>query len=588
MKKRIISVLLSIMLCLSLMPTTVFAAEEINYVNASNLVEYPVENGNITFDTSTGYITGAGMFIKSAIIPRTINGVTVKGIGELAFDWCRDLTKITLPNTLEEIGEYAFRQCDSLESIIIPDSVKTIGECAFIYSSLESIIIPDSVTNFGDRVFEDNTNLRSATIGKGISTIPEGTFAGCYNLKDVNIPDTISVIGVGAFGTTGLEQITLPSSIVEIKDSAFANCQSLSTVNFNEGLKKIGKEAFFDCFNMQIVLPASLEEIGEAAFEANLSDNIQVATDNKFFAEKDGVLFSKDMKKLIQYPIGRVNKEYTVPDGVTEICAYAFGADYGHSIGYYVSLEKVVLPNSVVSIGAYAFGENEKLTQINFPAKLKTIGEYAFCDTKLVEVKLPEGLTQLGEGAFYWCREIKDVRIPSTLNTIPEKCFYFNQSLKEVVIPEGVVNLGSLCFDGTSALEIITVPKSVIDCGGYIDGFLGYNNRIGSHPEPITIVGYVDSAVYEWYLVEMGAEDPQFNLIFEEMKDVGILGDVDLDGKVTINDATVIQRYLAEMVNLNNEQIKLGDVDNNGKIDINDATMIQRYLAELIAKFPVQ
>jgi len=501
-------VMMVTMISLPVITTVVTAA-----TNETNLVEYPVKNGSIFFDTKTGYITKADAYITSAVIPKTINGITVKGIGELAFDWCRDLASVTLPDTIEEIGEYAFRQCDSLQSIEIPQSVKTIGEHAFIYSGLTSVVVPDSVTSMGEGVFEASENLRTAVIGKGLKALPDNTFGGCNKLENVYLPDTISVIGKQAFADTGLEEFTLPSGVTEIRENAFGNCQELTVVNLNEGLKIIRDEAFIDCYKMQIRLPSTLEILGTAAFEANLTDNIQVASGNKYFMSLDGVLYSKDMKKLIQYPLGKTDTVYTVPEGVTQIGAYAFGMDWGHHLEEYTHLEKVILPVSVTSIGEYAFSDGDKLTQIVLPDNLKTIGDYAFAHTNIADVNLPEGLTQIGTGAFFWCEKLKAVNVPSTVQDIPEYCFYGCTSLKKAVLAEGVRSLGRVCFDYTDSLEIITTPKSVTYC----DLIFAYGNRIGNHPLPITIEGYVNSAVYEWYLMMLNDYDSEYNLVFKSL-----------------------------------------------------------------------
>ena len=123
-------------------------------------VKYAVEGGYLTFDKKTGTVTDCDQSVTKANIPHTIKGVTVTCIGNDAFDNCRSLTSVTIPDSVMSIGDSAFRYCTSLTSVTIPDSVTSIGGRAFDgCASLTSVTIPDSVTSIGDWAFSGCKSL---------------------------------------------------------------------------------------------------------------------------------------------------------------------------------------------------------------------------------------------------------------------------------------------------------------------------------------------------------------------------------------------------------------------------------------------
>ena len=174
-------------------------------------VKYAVEGGYLTFDKKTGTVTDCDQSVTKANIPHTIKGVTVTCIGNDAFDNCRSLTSVTIPDSVMSIGDSAFRYCTSLTSVTIPDSVTSIGDTAFQYcTSLASVTIPDSVTSIGGRAFD-----------------------GCASLTSVTIPDSVTSIGDWAFdGCTSLTSVTISDSVTSIGEYAFYDCTSLTDVYY--------------------------------------------------------------------------------------------------------------------------------------------------------------------------------------------------------------------------------------------------------------------------------------------------------------------------------------------------------------------
>ncbi|MDR1030087.1 MAG: leucine-rich repeat protein [Treponema sp.] len=382
--------------------------------------------------TITGYKGKAAM----VNIPAVIDGSPVVEIGEKAFYDCRDLRSITIPSSVTSIGERAFRGCSGLNSITVPSSVTSIGGSAFSgCSGLRSIAIPSSVTSIGDGAFygcwnlssimvdalntrysaangvlfnKDNKTLvcypkgkvyTSYTIPSSVTSIGDGAFDNCWNLRSITIPSSVTSIGERAFsGCSGLRSITIPSSVTSIGERAFYGCSNLSSIAIPSSVTSIGAWAFYGCSGLSsISIPSSVTSIGGSAFHgcSGLS-SITVDTLNTRYSATDGVLFSKDNKTLVCYPKGKVYTSYTIPSSVTSIGAYAF---YGCS-----GLSSITIPNSVTSIGYDAFHNCSGLRSITIPSSVTSIGREAFrgCNG-LRSITIPSSVTSIGNGAFRDC-----------------------------------------------------------------------------------------------------------------------------------------------------------------------------------------
>ncbi len=184
------------------------------------------------FDSDTGTITsytGPGGDVE---IPTTIGGVDVVKIGNAAFGSKKNITSVTIPNSVTSIGNHAFGGCANLTSITIPSSVTSIGGAAFRYcTSLTSITIPDSVTSIGDGVFFGCSSLTSVTIPNSVTSIGSYAFYDCSSLTSITIPDSVTSIGSYAFSNcTSLTSITIPDSVTSIGSYAFYDCSSLTSI----------------------------------------------------------------------------------------------------------------------------------------------------------------------------------------------------------------------------------------------------------------------------------------------------------------------------------------------------------------------
>lgn len=233
-------------------------------------------------DGGTLAITGYKGTDTEIEIPGTIGKNTVTAIGSGALGAqgghkskevvkvLGNITKITLPDTIEYIGDKAFYGDEHLAEMVIPDSVVEIGDHAFNGCGFEALTLPDSVKKIGYGAFGFCCKLKQITLPNGIEEIPNNAFNGCVNLTSAEIPDSVRIIGRDAFnGCRGLERIVIPNGVEEMGHSVFANCWNLRTVIIPDSVKVIGVDdtgsspltIFLGCKNVTaIVGPGSNAE----------------------------------------------------------------------------------------------------------------------------------------------------------------------------------------------------------------------------------------------------------------------------------------------------------------------------------------
>ena len=131
-------------------------------------------------------------------------------------------------------------------------------------------------------------------------------------------------------------------------------------------------------------------------------------------------------------------------------------------------VKSVVIADGVTSIGEYAFFYCESLTSVTIPDSVTSIGKYAFfCCTSLTSVTIPDSVTSIGRFAFSNCTSLTSVTIPDSVTSIGEYAFYYCKSLTSMTIPDSVTSISSSTFASCTSLTSVTIPNSVTSIGEY-------------------------------------------------------------------------------------------------------------------------
>ena len=511
--KKVISLFLSLAMLLAI-------------ISGMNLTAYAETYGDFEYsyiEDDRLSITGYNGSATNPEIPSAINGVSVTEIGESAFENCTSLTSVTIPDSVTSIGFCAFYNCKSLTSVTIPDSVTSISESAFEdCKSLTSATIPYSVTSIGDYAYhgcyftsENFVNNSNVELDDSSKPTIVDTDAGGFCIKDnvlvnmrpayaigeVTIPNSVIIFGYSAFDSCeSLISVTIPDSVTCIDDRTFSSCTSLTSIEvsgnnknyssidgvlFNKNKSRLitypaGKtdskyvmpnsvisiddDAFDSCINLKsVTIPNSVTSIDSGAFSNCISlTSIEVSGNNKNYSSTDGVLFNKDKSELITYPAGKTDSEYAIPNSVTSIGNYAFACS--------TNLTSVSIPNSVTSIGYDTFEDCTSLTSVTIPDSVTSIGWDTFENcTSLASVTIPNSVTSIDEHAFYNTAYYNDESNWDNGVLYISDCLidtnYNFDSTTDYIIKDGTRIIANSAFSKWDNLISVTIPNSVTSIG---------------------------------------------------------------------------------------------------------------------------
>lgn len=319
------------------------------------------------------------------------------------------ITTVTIPNTVKSI-DGTFRNCTELKTASIGNAVTSIGNSAFSgCSSLTSINIPSSVTSIGKEAFKSCSSLKIANISNDATEFGEAAFSGCSSLISVNIPASLSALTKELFyRCSSLTNITIPNSVISIGERAFRGCSSLSSLTIPASVTAIANEAFADCPGLT---------------------SIKVNSGNTVYDSRD------NCNAIIQ-------KEYGV---------------------LIAGCQNTKIPNAITNIGVYAFDGCSNLTSINIPNSVIHISNYAFRNTGLREIVLPDNV-DVTFGMCSGCKNLKNVVLGSNASFIYNNAFGSCDSLKSIHIKSYIIIYETNCFTSkTYNTATIYVPSELLE-----------------------------------------------------------------------------------------------------------------------------
>ncbi|MDO5396455.1 MAG: leucine-rich repeat protein [bacterium] len=289
--------------------------------------------------------------------------------------------------------------------------------------------------------------IRSIVIEEGVTSVGSNSFYGCNNLTEVTLPEGLESIGESAFSSAyNLTGITFPETLKSLGRWAFSGCNAIKTVTIPKNVESIASEAFSSCMNLEA---------------------INVSSENQHYTDVGGVLFDKELTRLMQYPARLSGGSYTTPSTVESIDTFAF---YGCAY-----LTELTVSEGVKAMGDRAVVACEKLKSISLPSTLETIdanaeGRFANC-TKLKSITVAEGNTAFTDvDGVLFSADMKTLLyfpaahsltyvVPDGVEEIADGAFRYS-AVTEVEFPDGISVIGDNAFSGCENLSVIEIPSN--------------------------------------------------------------------------------------------------------------------------------
>lgn len=286
----------------------------------------------------------------------------------------------------------------------------------------------------------------------------------CYEVKEGT-----EIICDDAFSECeSLRSIVLPQSVKTIGYAAFRGCEGLEYVGINEGLEIIGSVAFSGCINLKsLLLPKSLKSI-----ESDSITGVQsIVSLSKEYVCSDNCLFTADMITLF-YFFHNGEDCLDIPIGVEKIGDYAFSES---------EIQNVSIPETLVEIGQNAFYNCLNLKEIYIPESVKTIGQCAFYECEnLYRVNIPKNVEIIGWYTFGNCRNLENIQLPDNVKEILSNAFQ-NTGIKSIILPKNLESIGYAPFAGCDIHSIKSLSERFVvkDMAIYTDNGKTFVNYYG-------------------------------------------------------------------------------------------------------------
>ncbi len=417
------------------------------------------------------------------------------------------------------VGNSAFRGSTGLTTVSLPVGVTTIGKLAFYGSGLTAVNIPESVTAIGDSAYCNTSalgNLAALTIPENVANIGTNAFKG-VGVQSLTW-NARACVSNGGMTTSNMTQVTIGDEVAVLPDN-FANGSSVTSVNLPESLTSIGSNAFLAVPLTSLTIPAGVSNIGENAFK---NINVSQLTWNARECWSNGNMRTNDIRQLtigdgvtvlpdriaansqittltIPNTVKHIGNdvfrdclnltcEVVIPDSVVEIGDYAF---YGSgvttmTVGKAVEMVGCVALNGVTSLtwnavncetmgivyvdyfdtGNYRH-QMIPLTQVTIGDGVERIPNHFAYMAQITSLELPQSVKVIGSHAFYDCDLMTNIQLPSSITTISDEAFNNCDGLSELIIPGSVKTIGYGAFSGCSGLSFVSIPASVEEVKGF-------------------------------------------------------------------------------------------------------------------------
>ena len=375
----------------------------------------------------------SGAQFRKVVFPEGITSIDPAYL----FEGCSRLEEVCLPAIITEYADFMFMGCKSLKKIETASPITRYGYSCFKGANSAMINLDPNI-KYGEDVFA-NMDIESLEFPEGFKVIPDGMFAGCTNLKELNL-DGIEVIGNRAFNNNALTKLVLPESVTQVGEDAFS-WSPLESIDI-----RCIKAVFYAPFGSQ------------QPVHVTIANTVVSATGALFY-------WSNEIEHELVFEEGSRCEEFGLAgySGITSISLPPSVKRLADRAFSNTKIKSIVLPENLEYIGEGAFGSCGELRKITIPAKVETLASAAFsgCE-KLYEVLLAENssLRYIGSGAFSGCRNLEiDGKLFSTVTSIGGSAFsdVALAAGEEIAFP-CLTSLGAGAFSGVQGTLKASFP----------------------------------------------------------------------------------------------------------------------------------
>ena len=446
-----------------------------------------------------------------------LNRITLRNnlesIGKGAFYYCISLDNVTLPSKISSIEDYCFGYCVSLTTFVHSGDLTKIGSFAFTNSNIETFVFNEGLIEIGDVAFK-NTKFTSVYLPNSLVYLGGDAFAGCKELSDVSIPDSVAHVGAYAFYdnnhlhvairyntgyvadyilyASSVYTVDIDDQITAIGNSAFSNCYFLYSVKLPAYLESIGSKAFYRCYSLKnLTMPDTVQSIGSDAFAQDYNISITITL-------VDGEIADYLFEEQFIYHVYISNGIYSIgarafancpnlidvslSDEVEAIGELCFQSDenlwiyirfFDGVIDDYVfqdcnTVTRFFVESGIHTIGEHAFDSCKALQRMDLPNTVQIIGSYAFYDcNSMTYINIPTGVQIINDHVFFGCASLESIDLPNTFKSIEDYAFYGCIKLKQIYVSDICTKIGSYAFYNCKSLESINIKSSIKIIGDY-------------------------------------------------------------------------------------------------------------------------